>query len=53
MRPASRTLACHLAVFALHTETSFDVLLTWWTTHGDKLVLTDPWLGILEKQKVD
>ncbi len=40
-------------VAAGHTESSFDALLTWWKTHGDKLVLTDPWLGMLERQKVD
>jgi hypothetical protein len=32
---------------------SFDSLLNWWKEHGDKLVLNDPWLAILEKQKVD
>jgi hypothetical protein len=32
---------------------SFDSLLAWWKEHGDKLVLNDPWLRILEKQKVD
>ena len=32
---------------------SFDSLLNWWKKHRDKLVLNDPWLGILEKQKVD
>jgi hypothetical protein len=32
---------------------SFDSLLAWWKKHGDKLVVIDPWLRILEKQKVD
>ena len=32
---------------------SFDSLVTWCKKHGDKLVLRDPWLGILEKQKID
>ncbi len=32
---------------------SFDSLLAWWKKHGDTLVLSDPWLGILEQQKVD
>ena len=32
---------------------SFESLLTWWKTHGEKLVLDDPWLPILQKQKVD
>ncbi len=32
---------------------SFDSLLAWWKEHGQRLVLNDPWLGILEQQKVD
>jgi len=32
---------------------SFDSLLAWWKKHGDILVLNDPWLRILEPQKVD
>jgi hypothetical protein len=32
---------------------SFDSLLAWWKKHGDRLVVKDPWLGILEQQKVD
>ena len=32
---------------------SFDTLLAWWKKHGDALALNDPWLGILERQKVD
>jgi len=32
---------------------SFDSIVTWWQKYGDKLVLNDPWLGILEKQKID
>ena len=28
-------------------------LKTWWRTHEDKIVLRDPWLELLEKQKVD
>jgi hypothetical protein len=34
-------------------SSSFDSLLGWWKKHGDTLVLNDPWLGILEQQKVD
>ena len=37
----------------MNAANSFESLLTWWKTHGDKLVLDDPWLPILEKQKVD
>ena len=32
---------------------SFDSLLAWWKKHGDTLVVSDPWLPILEQQKVD
>jgi hypothetical protein len=32
---------------------SFDHVVAWWKQHGDKLVLGDPWLAVLEKQKVD
>lgn len=32
---------------------SFDSIVTWWQKYADKLVLNDPWLGILEKQKID
>jgi hypothetical protein len=32
---------------------SFESLLAWWKTHGDKLVIDDPWLATLQKQKVD
>ncbi len=31
----------------------FDYLLRWWQQNNDKVVLGDPWLKILEKQKVD
>jgi len=31
----------------------FDYLGGWWKQHGDKVVLGDPWLKLLEKQKVD
>ena len=37
----------------MNAANSFESLLTWWKTHGDKLVLDDPWLPILEKQKID
>jgi hypothetical protein len=30
-----------------------DALTAWWKEHGDKVVLTDPWLKVLEKQKID
>jgi hypothetical protein len=30
-----------------------EAALAWWKEHGDKVVLTDPWLKILEKQKID
>jgi hypothetical protein len=32
---------------------SFDSVLDWWKGHGEKIVPSDPWLGILDKQKVD
>jgi hypothetical protein len=32
---------------------SFDALVTWWQNNREKLVLNDPWLPILEKQKID
>jgi hypothetical protein len=32
---------------------SFESILTWWRENRDKIVLLDPWLEILEKQKVD
>jgi hypothetical protein len=35
------------------STSSWNSLLAWWKKHGDSLVLHDPWLGILEQQKVD
>lgn len=32
---------------------SFDSFLAWWEKYGDTLALNDPWLVILEQQKVD
>jgi hypothetical protein len=28
-------------------------LRAWWLHHGDKAVLHDPWMPLLEKQKID
>jgi hypothetical protein len=30
-----------------------EYLARWWKAHGEKVVLRDPWLGVLEKQKID
>jgi hypothetical protein len=30
-----------------------DALVKWWGQHGEKVTLQDPWLKLLEKQKVD
>jgi hypothetical protein len=38
---------------SMNPKDSFESLMTWWITHADKLVLDDPWLPIVEKQKVD
>jgi hypothetical protein len=31
----------------------FDSLVDWWKRHGAMAVLHDPWVRLLEKQKVD
>ena len=35
------------------SPSSFDSLLAWWKKHGDTMVVSDPWLQVLERQKVD
>ena len=34
-------------------EKQFDCLVSWWKQHGDKVTLRDPWMRVLEQQKVD
>ncbi len=34
-------------------EEHFHALTRWWQAHENKLTMCDPWLPILEKQKVD
>jgi hypothetical protein len=34
-------------------EKQFADLIEWWKRHGDRVVLSDPWLKVLERQKVD
>jgi hypothetical protein len=34
-------------------EKQLDALTKWWKQHDEKMVPQDPWLKLLEKQKVD
>jgi hypothetical protein len=35
------------------SEEQFDYLVRWWRDNGDRVIMTDPWSQLLEKQKID
>ncbi len=50
---SARTAWINLPDFPEDRKKHHQCIANWWKQNGDKLVLGDPWLKILEKQKVD